>query len=326
MQTPPAIPFHSFMQEALYGPAGYYTHGRNFTTTPPRDFITAPELTPLFGATLANWVAAKWQQLGAPEHFILAELGPGRGSLMHGLLTHLHAQHPVCYAALQAVLLVEVSPFLAQLQQATLKQFTRCTWAESLPTFPSEPPLVVVGNEVLDALPAQPYRLTAQGWEELWVEDTTLNWQPCAPPPLPQGWQPAVGAAFEVIPSLPALLNSVRAVASSALFIDYGSPTLPPNAQSTVQAVQRHQPVPLLHAPGESDLTVHINFAEVAQLLGPTACTLSPLADFLLQHGLPNLALPYLPHPATESALHRLLHPAQMGTLHQALCYTRSTL
>jgi len=159
--------FHSFMAETLYGPNGYYTQGLNFTTTPARDFTTAPELTPLFGATVGNWVATQWQRLGSPSPFCLAELGPGRGRLMQALLTHLQASHPHCFAALQQVQLIEVSPFLTQLQRETLQQFTQCTWASELGATPSAPPLILIANEVLDALPAQPYRLTAQGWEEL---------------------------------------------------------------------------------------------------------------------------------------------------------------
>ncbi|MCA3243797.1 MAG: SAM-dependent methyltransferase, partial [Alphaproteobacteria bacterium] len=273
------------MAEALYGPEGYYTHGRNFTTTPPRDFTTAPELTPLFGATVANWVAARWQALGAPNPFILAELGPGRGRLMQALLTHLQAAHPACFAALQQVVSIEVSPFLIQLQRETLQHFSsRCTWATTLTA--SAAPLILVANEVLDALPAQPYRLTATGWEQLTVQDNTLHWEPCDQPTLPHGWQPDVGASFDALPDLATFLTTIHQHASAALLLDYGSPTLPANSQSTLQALQHHQRVDLLHEPGNTDLTVHINFAEVMHQLGPTQCTLTPLADFLLRHGL----------------------------------------
>jgi SAM-dependent MidA family methyltransferase len=324
-----AVRFHDFMAEALYGPQGYYSQGRNFLGSPPRDFTTAPELTPLFGACLGNWVAAQWQKLGAPAHFALIEMGPGRGSLMRGLLTHLQVAHAPCYAALVRVELVEVSPVLTKLQQELLKDFGQCTWSSALPTDTYLLPTLCIANELIDALPAQPYRLTAAGWEELWVEDAALIWRACPAPPLPHGWQPAVGAEFDHLPTLPALLADIHAVAKVALLIDYGAASLPANAKSTIQAVQRHQKVQLLHEPGATDLTVQVNFAEVQQLLGTRQNTLQPLADFLLANGLADLALPLLatqsPHPGTESALHRLLHPGQMGTLHQALCSTRST-
>lgn len=327
---PSTIPFHSFMTEALYGPAGYYTCGVNFASAPARDFTTAPELTPLFGATLAAWVVQQWQNCGAPAGFNLLELGPGRGRLMHPLLLQLQQSNPACYAAIQQVQLVDVSPFLSKLQQETLKHFPQCHWYQSLTMLPSSTlPTFLIANEVFDALPAQPYRLTERGWEALHVAADALVWQPCPQPPLPHGWNPAVGASFDDLPALPALLHSIKQLATAALILDYGSPTLPPAAQSTVQAMQRHQHVPLLHQPGETDLTVHLNFADLIHQLGQAQCTLTPLADFLLHHGLATLALPLLqtqpPHPTTQSALHRLLHPAQMGTLHYALCYTRST-
>lgn len=324
-----AVRFHDFIAEALYGPAGYYTMGYNFLTSPPRDFTTAPELTPLFGACLANWVAAQWQCLGAPAQFALVEMGPGRGSLMRALLTHLHSAHGACYAALARVKLVEISSVLTKLQQDLLKDFGQCTWVNQLTTTNHQPPTILIANELLDALPAQPYRLTAAGWEELWVEDTKLAWHPCPAPPLPAGWQPSVGAEFDHLPALPGLLANIHAMAEVALLIDYGAAKLPVEAKSTLQAVQHHKKVPLLHEPGKTDLTVQVNFAEVQHLLAARQNTLQPLADFLLAYGLANLALPLLatqpPHSGTESALQRLLHPAQMGTLHQVLCSTRST-
>ncbi len=324
------IPFHTFMAEALYGPDGYYTHGRNFLTTPPRDFTTAPELTPLFGATLANWVAAMWQKLGRPARFALVELGPGRGSLMRALLTHLQTAHTPCYAALHQIDLVEISPVLTTLQKTILASFPQCCWHQQLASTKHQPILtLLIANEVLDALPAQPYRRTPAGWEALCVADTGLVWRPCPAPPLPHGWQPVVGAEFDHLPALPALLADIHAMAEVALLIDYGADCLSANAKSTLQAVHQHQYVDVLHEAGATDLTVQINFAEVQNLLATRQNTLQPLADFLLAYGLADLALPLLatqpPHPGTESALHRLLHPNQMGTLHKVLCSMRST-
>lgn len=325
-----ALPFVSFMAEALYGAHGYYTRGVNFLQTPPRDFTTAPELTPLFGATLANWVARQWQALGCPTPFVLAEMGPGRGSLMHPLLTHLHHAHPACFAALARVHLIETSPALTHLQQQTLAPWADlCTWAETLPQGHSLPPLLLIANEVLDALPVQPYRYNNGQWEALHVEplapEPALVWCTAEPPTLPAGLTPTQGTVYEHRPALLPLLAHIQAQAHAALLLDYGAPSLPPQGAETLQALQNHTPVPLLHQPGDTDLTAHIAFNEVSEALGPAHCTLATLTDFLLHHGLPQLALPLLPHPATESALHRLLHPAHMGTLHLALCYTRST-
>lgn len=319
-------PFATFMESALYGEGGYYTRGVNFLQSPPRDFTTAPELTPLFGATLANWVAKQWHALGQPSAFTLCEMGPGRGSLMHPLLTQLREAHPTCFTALKSVQMIERAPALITLQQQTLAEWgSLCQWSGSLSNLNSQLPTVLIANELLDALPTQPYRLKNGAWEALHVEENALVWLPTKAPPLPHNWQPIEGAVIEHMPSLTPLLAAIKAHAHAALLIDYGAASLPPQGADTLQAMQHHKSVPLLHDAGNSDLTAHINFAEVANQLGPTHCTLSHLADFLLQHGLHHLALPLLPHPATESALHRLLHPAQMGTLHLTLCYTRST-
>ena len=316
------VPFAEFMAEALYGPEGYYTRGVNFLTTPPRDFTTAPELTPLFGATLANWVAKQWQQAGEPKDWVLSELGPGRGSLMRALLTQLREGFPACFSALQAVRLVEISPTLQRVQQQTLQDFPHCQWHRTLER--AEAWQLVIGNEVLDALPVQPFKLVGTQWQTLFVKGADLVWQDGPPPPLPADWQPTDGAVLEHMPVLPDLLKQI-AQADVALLIDYGYDNLPASGADTLQALHQHTKVPLLHAVGDTDLTAHVNFAEVVHLLGPQQCTLTPLADFLLAEGLTDLALPLLPHPATESALQRLLHPNQMGTLHKVLCYTRST-
>lgn len=321
------IPFAHFMEEALYGENGYYTKGVNFLQSPPRDFTTAPELTPLFGATLAKWVAKQWQTLGQPNAFTLCEMGPGRGSLMHPLLTHLRDAHPSCFTALHQVQLIELSPILTQIQQQTLAPWGNlCTWFTTLPTVNRQHPTLLIANEVLDALPAQPYRYQNGGWEMLYVHKNNPIWHPTAAPPLPAGWHPTEGAHYEHLPALKELLEIIKPFADAALLIDYGAQTLPPQGAETLQAMQHHKPVSLFHEPNNTDLTTHINFGHVADILGKDACTLTPLADFLLAHGLHHIALTLLPHPATESALHRLLHPNHMGTLHLTLCYTRSTL
>ena len=316
------IPFADFMAEALYGLDGYYTRGVNFLTTPPRDFTTAPELTPLFGATLANWVAKQWHKAGEPQGWVLTELGPGRGSLMRALLTQLRESVPACFGALQAVRLVDVSPALQQLQRQALQAFPLCTWQSTQER--QEIWQLVIGNEVLDALPVQPFKCVGGQWQAFFVNGADLVWQGSSPPHLPAGWQPTDGAVLEHMPALADLLHQI-AQADVALLIDYGYSALPASGADTLQALHHHTKVPLLHAVGDTDLTAHVNFAEVVHQLGPQHCTLTPLADFLLANRLTDLSLPLLPHPATESALQRLLHPNQMGTLHKVLCYTRST-
>ena len=141
-----------YVTACLYHPEhGYYTQGHNFLplkpsnphtlTSYPNDFTTAPELpTPIgqiFGYTLANWVARTHATIGSPTPFVLMECGPGRGILMHSMLTHLQTAHPAIYAATYPIL-IETSPTLTALQQQTLGTFPQCQWATSPITLQSD--------------------------------------------------------------------------------------------------------------------------------------------------------------------------------------------
>lgn len=316
----------AFMQACLYHPQhGYYTRGLNFSTNPPRDFLTAPDHTPLFGATIANWLAATWVGLGSPPLFTLVETGPGRGSLMESLLVHLQSTHGACYAAAQPVL-VESSPALTQIQKQTLAAFPQCKWAAKVA--PANTPLILIANEFLDSFPInQHIHIGGQLFEVL--VGTSAEGQLCfttaanpSPMPLPPGWQPADGATLETAPDEAEFLRFLKAHAKAALLIDYGANTRATQDGNTLQAINNHTPVHPLHLPGETDLTAHINFASLITQLGEANCTLSDLAPFLLANGLPELGLQ---HPDQQPRLQRLLHPAQMGTLFKVLCFTQNT-
>lgn len=324
------------MEACLYHPEfGYYTRGLNFLTQPPQDFLTAPEHTPLFGYTLANWVAKTWQKAGAPTPFTLIEVGPGRGTLMHDVLTHLHTAHPACSAAAQPVL-VETSPTLIKIQQQTLAAFPQTQWAESLPvTLSSYNPIILLANELLDAFPANHFKQQEDGtWHQTVIalnetDQLTLATAPVATPADPA---PALTAFLQTLKSQNLL---------AALLIDYGYHTSLESRvtnHDSLQALHRHQKVSPLHLPGESDLTTHVNFNHAMETLGPAHCTLQDLAPFLLGNGIIDLGLSPPPlkaksskltanlqHPSQQSQLHRLLHPAQMGTLFKVLCYMPST-
>ena len=303
------LPLADFMAQCLYHPQfGYYTTGRNFSTQPPADFITAPELTPLFGYTIANWIEKAWQTLGQPTTFILAECGPGRGTLTHDVLTHLQTTHPQTYAAAQP-LLIETSPALTQRQQQTLQQFPQCTWETDLPQ--SETPLILLANEFLDAFPVQHKIGNAQ-------QTVSLNGQNelalTHPGNVTEETSPAQTAWLQGLASYPGPL--------AALLADYGAaPESEITQTDTLQALHQHQKVDIFHQPGQTDLTAHVNFTHVHKVLGAQNCTLHNLADFLLAHGLVALGLQ---HPTQQSSLQRLLHPAQMGTLFKVSCYTHT--
>lgn len=299
----------AYMAACLYdADHGYYTCGHNFTDPAcpkGRDFTTAPLLTPLFGATLANWVATQWQALGQPTTYTLVEAGPGNGRLMHDMLTHLRTAHPACFTACQPWL-VETSPALTTLQQDTLGGFSNCRWSTALPD--TGTPTLLLANELLDAFPIRQFA----GNEERRVIhlDGKLAFS-----------HPDDAIIREDSPALTTWLTDLKTLPHlhTALFIDYGANQ--PATSSTLQAMHRHTKVSPLHLPTETDLTAHVDFAHVAAMLGTSRCTLADLAPFLLRHGLLDLAAPTINDAETAGSLHRLMHPAAMGSLFKVLEY-----
>ena len=312
-----------YMEACLYHPQyGYYTNGYNFLPAPtgngapyPHDFTTAPEISPLFGATLANWVARQATTLPKATPFTLMECGPGRGSLMLGLLTHLQIAHPQVFANAQPML-IETSPTLTALQQHTLQAFPHCKWS----TTPESPlPTILIGNEILDAFPHSQLiehegRIVPRTIES---EGHTFRFT-----------QPE-GRITEHSPQMRTWLQALPQSLHAAIFLDYGAATSGPTGD-TFQAIHRHHKVSPFHLPGETDLTMHVNFTNVVAALKEShphlqAESLDALTAFLMHHGLASLALADGPHPEMENMLHRLLHPTQMGTLFKVQVFTCST-
>lgn len=313
-----------YMALCLYHPQhGYYTTGRNFSTVPPQDFTTAPELTPLFGYTLAQWVAAQWRALGNPTPFSLIECGPGRGTLMRDMLAHLQASHPGCHAAANPVL-VETSPALTALQKQTLAASPQCTWQTALTA--TAYPAILVTNEFLDAFPVEQAVRTGTVWHRRVVTLTEeghlafATGEPLTPPHVPADVPD--GTVAEWSPAQAEWLANLPQNIAAALLCDYGAaPLTQTTLTDTLQAMHAHSKTTPFSQLGDTDLTTHVNFTLVAIILGEKNVTIEDLAPFLLRMGLPTIALQ---HPLEEITLQRLLHPAQMGMLFKVLCYTRT--
>ncbi|HIJ62736.1 MAG TPA: class I SAM-dependent methyltransferase, partial [Rhodospirillaceae bacterium] len=124
------------------------------------DFTTAPEISQMFGELIGLWAAVVWQSMGSPDRLILAELGPGRGTLMADFL-RAASLTPAFRRALD-IYLVETSPSLRRCQKATLAE-TRATWLDDVRDLP-DGPLLLVANEFFDALPIDQYVRRADGW------------------------------------------------------------------------------------------------------------------------------------------------------------------
>jgi NADH dehydrogenase [ubiquinone] 1 alpha subcomplex assembly factor 7 len=237
------------------------------------DFITAPEISQMFGELVGLWMAAVWQQMGAPENVRVIELGPGRGTLMFDALRA--AKVVRGFRAAIVLHLVEISPALQKLQQTRLEELDVPTlWHTTLEEVPGGPG-IIVANEFIDALPVHQAVKQADGWHERVVEidgggnlafglarDTLPHFEAALPRAL-RGC--AAGSIFEWRPDNTALEigRRVRGNGGAALILDYGHVQYA--LGDTLQAVAGHAYTDPLRAPGEADLTAHVDFEAQAQ-------------------------------------------------------------
>jgi SAM-dependent MidA family methyltransferase len=267
-----SISVATFMSLCLSHPAhGYYTTRDPFGRV--GDFITAPEISQMFGELIGLWAAAVWQMMGTPARLALVELGPGRGTLMADALRAARIV-PAFTAALE-VHLVETSPALQRRQQETLAEAQGpIAWHRELASVP-DGPLIVIANEFFDALPVHQAVKTPSGWHERMVGVGSGGRLAFAlhPDPIPRfaalvpdtvARAPA-GAVYEWR-SDDVAADVARRVAKhggAALVIDYGY--IESAAGETLQAVGQHGFADPLATPGEVDLTAHVDFAALAR-------------------------------------------------------------
>lgn len=328
------IPVASYMALALGHPRhGYYTTRDPFGAR--GDFVTAPEISQLFGECLAIWCALVWDAMKRPLPLRLAELGPGRGTLMADVARTLERIAPAL-AQGATLHLVETSPVLRLAQEAALRG-RNAAWHARFDEIP-DGPLLLVANEFFDALPVQQFLRTAAGWCERCVDWDAAAGRLAfrAGPPLP-GAVPHVlaaapeGGVFEVSPAATALAGEIgarlAAAPGAALVVDYGRRA--PASGDTLAAIQdgRKDADPLA-APGEADLTAHVDFAALAHALSRGgAATWGPVAqgELLTALGIKQrlAALAARATPAQierlESGARRLIAREGMGTLFLAL-------
>jgi NADH dehydrogenase [ubiquinone] 1 alpha subcomplex assembly factor 7 len=256
---------------------GHPRHGYYMTRDPfgaRGDFTTAPEISQLFGECLAVWCALAWDAMKRPLPARLVELGPGRGTLMADLVRTLERVAPDL-ARGAAIHLVETSPVLRQKQEAALRG-RRVAWHEALARVPPGP-LLLVANEFFDALPIQQFLRAGAGWRERLVDWDEAQQRLVfrAGPLLPGAAPPALeaapeGSVYETSAVATALADEVGArlatAPGAALIIDYGRPA--PEPGDTLAAIRdRQKDADPLAAPGEADLTAHVDFAALAAAL-----------------------------------------------------------
>ncbi len=318
-----------YMAECLLHPEhGYYT-----TRDPlgaAGDFTTAPEISQMFGELIGLALAQAWLDQGAPAPFTLAELGPGRGTLMADILRAAGAVPG--FGAAARVHLVEASPSLRQQQAARLADIT-VTHVADVGDLP-QAPLFLVANEFFDALPIRQFVRDGAVWRERLVglDGARLGFglgPPQALPELAHRSDVGDGGVVELCPAAAPIMaeiaGRIAGHGGAALVIDYGDWR---SLGDTLQAVRRHQPEDPLANPGEADLTAHVDFEALAQAAPGLVCSrLTPQGVFLerlgitpraqkLAAGLTGAAL------ETHIAAHRrLTHPDEMGTLFKVLAF-----
>lgn len=301
------------------------------------DFTTASEIAQAFGECLGLWAAVTWQAMGAPDPLILAELGPGRGTLMADALRAVGRAMPAFRAALR-VHLVEVSPALRQVQARALPG-SGAIWHDDLATLPPGP-AIVLANEFLDALPIRQFVRRGAGWTERFVASGAFVERPAEdPPPLPA--EAPEGAVQEVSEAARALAQGLAArlatQGGAALFLDYGPAD--PGFGDSLQAMRAQGSADPLAAPGRVDLTAHVDFAAIAaagRAGGAAAHGPLPQGLFLQRLGLMSRAAILARSAAAAgrrdhaglilSGAERLVAAEGMGRLFKALCLCHPAL
>ncbi len=315
---------------------GHPEHGYYMSRDPfgrAGDFTTAPEISQMAGELIGLWAAQVWLDQGRPDPIRLIELGPGRGTLMADALRAM-AVVPGLLEALN-VRLVETSPALRTRQQAALSGARPpVAWYERIDqALDGAGPVLVIANEFFDALPVHQFVRTETGWHErlIGLDDGALAFTLAPVPAATEiGIDGPPGTIVERSPAGEAIAGEIAAAigarGGAALFIDYGPARS--GSGETLQAVRGHRYHPVLEAPGEADLTAHVDFerlAQTAQAQGASAY--GPMAQGALFTALgiearaQVLRAKATPDQAAQigSALARLTAPDQMGTLFKAL-------
>ena len=322
------IPLDDFMRICLTDPEhGYYT-----TYTDPiglqGDFVTGPEISQMFGEMLGVCIASCWAEQGRPERAVLAEFGPGRGTLMSDALRAARVV-PGFLDAVE-VHFVEASPRLRAEQAAKVPN---ATWHDTPDTLP-DLPFFLLANEFFDALPIRQFMREGRAWVECMIglEDGKLAIQKSDPQPRKElAHRLADTADGDIVeisaPSLAVAGQIGQRIATrggAALIVDYGGWR---SLGDTLQAMSRHETVGVLQTPGQVDLTAHVDFEALARAAYPARHTrLETQGAFLEKLGITARAEALAGRAADEAqrndiaiAHRRLTHPDQMGQLFKVL-------
>jgi SAM-dependent MidA family methyltransferase len=330
------MPVWRYMELCLLHPEhGYYISrdplGRE------GDFITAPEVSQMFGELLGLWAASLWKTLGSPPLLRLIEFGPGRGTMMADALRAVRVLPPL-YQSL-SVHLVEINPVLRKKQQSTLSGIRNVFWHDSIDDVP-EGPSIIFANEYFDALPIHQVVRREKGWHERVVDldssgklmfgaasDPIPRFDVLLPPLIRAA---PLGAVFEWRPDteIMKIAARLRDQGGAGVIIDYGH--VRSDAGDTFQAIARHNFTDPLKAPGQADVTAHVDFqalARAAEDIGARVHGPVTQGEFLKRLGIETRAVALMAKASEEvsgdisEALKRLISGGRggMGSLFKVL-------
>ncbi len=301
------------------------------------DFVTAPEVSQMFGEIIGAWLVHVWRMIGAPSPVRLVELGPGRGTLIADILRVVAKASD--FRDAMTVDLVETSSTLRALQVEILADAkVEIGWHASFAEVPRGP-LLLVANEFFDALPVRQFVRAEGAWRErvVGLNDAGGLVFGIGPGVLDAGPGAPEGAIFEVRPAADAIMAEIaRRIVDengAALIVDYGHAET--GLGDTLQAVSNHHYADPLAAPGEADLTAHVDFAALARgaaAEGAAAHGPIPQGEFLIALGLLQRAEMLGANAgaggraALSAAVERLTGSAAMGTLFKVVALTRRSL
>lgn len=297
------------------------------------DFVTAPEISQMFGELMGFWVVNLWQQMGSPKEFSLLELGPGRGTLMADMLRV--ACRAEGFRDALDLRLFETNPALIAEQNARLEPYDP-KWIDSFEKV-GPGPLMVVSNEFFDALPIRQFVRTEDGWHErvIGLSDGKRSFG-LSPTPIPSSAMPAavadaaLNSVFEVGLASGEVMKRIARIVSTQggaiLAVDYGYGRT--QTGETLQGVRRHHYADVLDAPGETDLSAHVDFEALSTLAANAGLAVQPLAtqgEWLVRMGINERTKQLsLANPSAagevDGARRRLVEPEQMGTLFKVFC------
>ncbi len=307
------------------------SNARYYTSRDPLgsggDFITAPEISQMFGELIGLWLADLWSQMGSPEHVHYVELGPGRGTLASDAL-----RTAARFGLKPQVHFVEGSESLRAVQRGAM---SGATHHDDVGSLPDDAPILLVANEFFDALPIRQLLRTPGGWRErmIGLEGDDLVFVAGDKPmdaAVPEQWRGAAeGTLIETCPAAASVMAEIAerltGQGGAALVVDYGAAKLIPG--STLQAIRAHQKVDVFATPGEADLTAHVDFgqlSETAEQHGANVMGLTTQGQWLSALGI-DARLEALQRQSPENAAKlqrqrdRLVEAGQMGELFKVI-------